>query len=69
MTRNEIMEMKVKDVLGRKVVFKNRTTKRINTGIVASIIRSNSVLITLDVKVSTDTYEMYDLKHIQFKAT
>ena len=57
--KSEIMEMKLKNVLGMKVTFKNKKTNRMNIGIIAAIFRSNAFLTLFTIKDVKGEYHDY----------
>ena len=57
--KNEILEMKLKNVLGLKVTFKNEKTNRMNIGIIVAIFRSNAFLTLLTIKDIKGEYHEY----------
>lgn len=48
--KNEILEMKLKDVLGLKVTFKSKKTNKINIGIIVEMCRANRFLTLFTIK-------------------
>lgn len=68
--KNEILEMKLKDVLGLKVTFKNEKTNKMNIGIIAAIFRSNAFLTLFTIKNTKGEYhECKGFKDIQLITT
>ena len=68
--KNEILEMKLKDVLGLKVTFKNKKTNRMNIGIIVNVCRSNAFLTLFTIKDAKGEYhEWKRFKDIQLITT
>jgi hypothetical protein len=45
--KNEILEMKLKDVLGLKVTFKSKKTNKINIGIIVEMCRAIGIIVEM----------------------